>query len=177
MYCNRRIEFIECVRDSYLYQHITDPTRARGNNKPSTIDLVFTNDNDIVESIEFSPPLGASDHCCIHTKIECYPVFDGSDKIVFKYDKADFTKMRETLAINWEKNYESYPDDVHKQWNFFYDRYENSSQHFECEIHPCKHGFTANWFDVFSRNAFGSAPATDQSDCFIVGGRHLSRSP
>ena len=36
--------------------------------------------------------------------------------------------MRDTLAFDWEKNFESCPDDTGKQWNVFYDRYEKAEK-------------------------------------------------
>ena len=35
-------EFIEATRDSFLTQPVSTPTRGRGTNDPSLIDLVFT---------------------------------------------------------------------------------------------------------------------------------------
>ena len=32
----------ETLRDSFLYQHVLEPTRRRGTNKPSILDLIFT---------------------------------------------------------------------------------------------------------------------------------------
>eukprot|EP00794_Sanderia_malayensis_P021254 gene21254-23327_t len=37
-------KFIDCLRDNYLSQHITQPTRVRGTDEPSTLDLLITND-------------------------------------------------------------------------------------------------------------------------------------
>ena len=39
-----KYEFIETVRDCYFYQHIQEPTRGRGSNTPSCIDLIFSNE-------------------------------------------------------------------------------------------------------------------------------------
>ena len=41
--------FLETVRDCYLYQHVTAPTRGRGSDKPSILDLSFTNEEGMVE--------------------------------------------------------------------------------------------------------------------------------
>ena len=30
-------KFLECIRDCYLFQHVTEPTRQRGQNQPSTL--------------------------------------------------------------------------------------------------------------------------------------------
>ena len=44
--------FIECVRDNYLFQHITVSTRQRGNDRPTTLDLLFSNTEDMYDKIE-----------------------------------------------------------------------------------------------------------------------------
>ena len=36
-------KFIECVRDCFLFQHVTEHIRQRGNDHPSTLDLIFSN--------------------------------------------------------------------------------------------------------------------------------------
>ena len=41
--------FIEAIRDSYLTQHIKTPTRGRGTNEPSTLDLLFTSKEEAIE--------------------------------------------------------------------------------------------------------------------------------
>ena len=44
--------------DSYLTQHILTPTRGRGTNEPSLIDLVFSSNAESIESIELHAPSG-----------------------------------------------------------------------------------------------------------------------
>ena len=53
--------FFECIKDCYLHQHVHVPTRFRGNQK-STLDLIFTREEDDVKNIEVIQPLGKSDH-------------------------------------------------------------------------------------------------------------------
>ena len=60
--CDSQYEFIETVRDCYLYQHIQEPTRGRGSNIPSCIDLNFTNEEGMIRDINFDSRLGKSDH-------------------------------------------------------------------------------------------------------------------
>ena len=55
--------------DSNLYQHITDQTRIREGRNSNTIDLVFTNDEHLIENLEVEPPLGNSDHVGLLFKI------------------------------------------------------------------------------------------------------------
>jgi hypothetical protein len=58
-------KFIEATRDSFLTQHISTPTRGRGTNEPTLIDLVFASNEECIENINISPPLGKSDHSMI----------------------------------------------------------------------------------------------------------------
>ena len=41
---SKEAHFIEALRDSFLHQNIQEPTRRRGSDDPSTIDLLLTND-------------------------------------------------------------------------------------------------------------------------------------
>ena len=40
-------QFINCIEDHYLTQHVKEPTRWRGNDTTSVLDLVFTNEDEI----------------------------------------------------------------------------------------------------------------------------------
>ena len=42
---DKEFKFIEKLRDCYLVQHLTEPTRGRGTNEPSLLDLVLTGDD------------------------------------------------------------------------------------------------------------------------------------
>ena len=79
--------FIECVRDSFMYQHVTESTRQRGNDRPSCLDLVFTNKEELIDTVEQVAPLGKSDHSVlkfdIKLKVEPTP-----PKLVIKYEQS-----------------------------------------------------------------------------------------
>ena len=60
--------FVEATRDSFLTQHILTPTRGRGSDEPSILDLLFTSRNESVESVDFHAPLGKSDHSVIKSR-------------------------------------------------------------------------------------------------------------
>ncbi len=57
---DRGYVFIENIRDNYLYQHVTKPTRARGEQKQNTIDLILTNEEGMVDTIEYISPIGVT---------------------------------------------------------------------------------------------------------------------
>ena len=42
--------FVESIRDSYMFQHVMENTRMRENCEPSTLDLILTNDENMIES-------------------------------------------------------------------------------------------------------------------------------
>ena len=72
---SKEYKFIETVRDCYLYQHIEKPTRKRGNDEPSMIDLLLTDEEMQVSDAVHHAPLGNSDHCVITFKYHCYLQF------------------------------------------------------------------------------------------------------
>ena len=63
--------FPEAVRDAYLTQHIEVPTRGRGSDRPTTLDLLITNDDALVDDLIVGAPVGKSDHAVISAKIVC----------------------------------------------------------------------------------------------------------
>ena len=58
-------KFFECCRDSYFYQHVLEPTRERIANEPSTLDLIFTNEENMLSNLQYLPGLGKSYHCIL----------------------------------------------------------------------------------------------------------------
>ena len=53
--------FYDNINENLLVQHINVNTRKLGNS-PSRLDLVFTNEEDMVEDIKCLAPLGKNDH-------------------------------------------------------------------------------------------------------------------
>ena len=63
--------FIEALRDSYLYQYITQPTKIRQGQEPSILDLIVTNEEGMVEGMKYLNPLGKSDHIILCFDFRC----------------------------------------------------------------------------------------------------------
>ena len=59
-------DFIMTLQDCFLYQHVTDPTRYRVNQEPSLLDLVITNEEDLISDLQYQPGRWKSDTsaCC-----------------------------------------------------------------------------------------------------------------
>ena len=50
---SQEFRFIECITDSFLFQHVTKPTRVRESDTPNLLDLIFTNEANIITNIEY----------------------------------------------------------------------------------------------------------------------------
>ena len=116
--------FIECMHDCYWYQHVNEPTRGRGSDKPSVLDLVLSNEVGMVDSVDIEAPLGASDHGLINITFRSH-IDEEPPKLIFQYEKADYNKMRELLDVAWQEVFSepSVIDNIDEQWNIFSKRY------------------------------------------------------
>ena len=117
-------KFIECIRDCFFHQHVKEATRQRGSNEPSTLDLLFTNDENMVTNLEYLSPLGRSDHTILKFTLTCYAE-EEAPKIRVSYDRGNYTKFNEIMQnIDWEEKFSSCPDDVDEQFEIFETAYK-----------------------------------------------------
>ena len=63
-------DFLECVTDNILYQHVTVLTRFRGNER-STLDLILTQEEEDIKNINVYQPIGNSDHGVVTAEFIC----------------------------------------------------------------------------------------------------------
>ena len=82
-------QFLEALRDSFLFQHVDEPTRCRGADEPSLIDLILTSENNQISDMKFLSPLGKSDHSVLVFSFKCYAELKATSKR-FIYHSADF---------------------------------------------------------------------------------------
>ncbi len=47
--------FLESIRDNYLHQHVNMFTRMRGEDTPHILDLVLTNEENMIDEIHYQP--------------------------------------------------------------------------------------------------------------------------
>ena len=57
--------FFDKTHDLFLYQHVSDLTRVRAGQHLSKLDYVFTDEENAVDKVNCTAPLGKSDHVCI----------------------------------------------------------------------------------------------------------------
>lgn len=109
-------KFIELLRDNFMHQHVTENTRYRVGQNPSLLDLIITNDEDIVENITYRDTLGASDHIGLTFEIACKLNINVNRHPRTNFFKGNYEACREYLSkVDWkcidDKN-------VHKTWEF-----------------------------------------------------------
>ncbi len=104
-------KFLDAMCDSFLYQHITSPTRTREGQEPSLLDLIITNEEDMVSNVEHQSPLGKSDHSLIQFYFNCYHACLSNNTSKYLFNKADFAGMKESLgSVDWESKFQETED-------------------------------------------------------------------
>ena len=103
-------QFLNCINDNLLIQHVNECTRARGTDKPSLIDLIITdNTQSITDSIEYQAPLGYGDHAVLIWNYlvsveEKDEELDNPNTAKWNVEKGDYIKLNSLLSeINWEE--------------------------------------------------------------------------
>ena len=49
---------LEALDDAFLFQHVSTPTRWREGQTPSTLDLIITNEDNVIDHMTACDPLG-----------------------------------------------------------------------------------------------------------------------
>ena len=110
--------FFESIKDTYLIQHIKENTRYRSGNQPSLLDLILTNEEDMVSDLEYLPGLGKSDHVSLTFTYNCFieAAFNNFKKLNFH--KGDF-KGYETEKEAIDGDAELADLNLVESWNSF----------------------------------------------------------
>jgi hypothetical protein len=112
-------KFVDTVQDCFLFQHINKPTRWKGTQKPNILDLILTNEEQMVNNIEYSSPLGKSDHCMLSFDFNCYIKIYISQRNIRLHNRGRFQEFRESLGkMEWESLL-SDTNDIDQNWNKF----------------------------------------------------------
>ena len=110
--------FIQCLRDNALFQHVICPTRGRMGNRSNILDLVITNEIGMVDEIRYESPLGKSDHSVINVDFRCYAEICDTKVMKYYYDRGDYVSMKSKLEnVIWHDVLGS--GDINTQWSNF----------------------------------------------------------
>ena len=115
--------FIECLRDNFLSQFITEPTRYREGQRANILDLFITDKSEIVRKVTYSTNLGFSDHISFIVELNCSIVNKESKTLKRNFHKGNYDIIREELSsVDWNNMDEL---NVEDSWNFFLDKINN----------------------------------------------------
>jgi hypothetical protein len=117
--------FIETLRDNFLQQLVKDPTRFRGADRPSVIDLIITNSESAVANLGLEAPLGRSDHRLLTMEVICPMTKEASEKKILNFNKGNYEELRQRLDRAWEDELRNKPT-VEDKWNHFIQHYESA---------------------------------------------------
>ena len=125
---SEQAKFLDECLNSFLYQHVREFTRVRGNDQPSVLDLVLSRSELEVIDLEYLSPVGSSDHCILSFRFtidhgDHQGQMDGQDKRNFH--KGDY-ELASTMfdEVNWEGVLT--PLDVDEAWNVFLNKYQST---------------------------------------------------
>ena len=112
-------QFVDCLFDCYLEQYVEHPTRRRGTDEPSLIDLIITeNSQHLADSIKHSMPFGKSDHdvltwdYLVTVKEEDKTDKNTEEKVRYNVNKGNYEGLNSVLkCINWDEELKDIPLD------------------------------------------------------------------
>ena len=110
---------LEALADCFLFQHVHEPTRYRVGELPSTLDLILSNEEGMIQNLHYLPGLGNSDHITLHFQLACYTTKSENSAPKLNFWRADFTTLNslicdvmwdELLSSNVEESYATFKD-------------------------------------------------------------------
>src|SRR6266536_2792806 len=108
-------------------QNVFECTRYRQGNEPSRLDYIFTDEENIVEDLQYLTPLGASDHVGLLWKLRL-EMSENNTGIVGKlaYWRGNYEAMEvELRGVVWEKLLEG--RNVEESWQIIKNKCEEMS--------------------------------------------------
>lgn len=110
-------KFLECIRDNFLEQPITQPTRWRDIDPGNVLDLVFVDTLDFIKNVEITARLGNSDHLSIELEIDSYVDCKSTEIKKRNYYRGNYKLAADELCkIQWEVMTDM---SVQDSWDFF----------------------------------------------------------
>ena len=146
--------FVECIRDSYLVQHVTQPTRIRTGNEPSVLDLIFTNEEGMMSDLNYQSSLGKSDHLLISFSFNCYTtaVFQGSQQVKYNYHRGNY----QSLKANLSRDEEFRGFDLSRSWSSLTEMSTGGDTHTNFTLHVMRLEQPPGWETMFQMRLYKS---------------------
>ena len=111
-------KFLDTTQDLLLFQHVTEPTRMRQGQQPSTLDYVFTDSDNVIEEIKYTDPLGKSDHVTMMWDLLIETTKPASNQPKFNYCKGDYDSITaKLLLVDWKATFQN--TTANQRWLIF----------------------------------------------------------
>ena len=96
-------KFLNLVQDSFLTQHVLEPTRGE-----NVLDIVLSSQKEFIDNVRICEPLGCSDHNQIYFIIKVKGEQNRKIRYRKKFHKGRYKDMRKHLAkIDWNNTLEN----------------------------------------------------------------------
>jgi hypothetical protein len=124
---HKTFKFLESLKDSYLFQHVENPTHKRPGEKANILDLVLTNEENMVENLRHNEPLGKSHHHVITFEFACYSTHKDSSQRKLLLDKGNYEKIRQELEEeDWDEALAE--TNVNDAWSYFSSKLKSAAE-------------------------------------------------
>ena len=124
---------LDITMEHTMTQWIGECTRYRNDEEPSRLDLIFTKEPEIVNSVEYKTPVGKSDHVLIEIKLDesVYVERNETHKIGrWMYNKTDFFGLKKFFSMaDWKELY-SEESGVEDKWYNLVKNYKEGVEKF-----------------------------------------------
>jgi len=94
--------FLSNYKDCFLHQHVLSPTHYRGQQQANILDLILTNEPDMIDKLHYSEPIGRSHHLVLDWIFKGYGCVQKVKTKKYFVNRGDYDGMRLYLEeIDW----------------------------------------------------------------------------
>ena len=98
-----------------------EPTRIRGDNVPSFLNLIFTNEENMVLNLSALPGLGKSDYVILNFSFNCYTYVQSPTFKKYNFFNGKYSVIGEDLSKeDWIRSLQDL--DLSESWDFLTDK-------------------------------------------------------
>ena len=95
--------FIEGIQECGLVQHVTRATRVREGERPSTLDVILSNEEGLVQNLVYHPPIGNSDHIVLQFELTCYAPLTEKSSVRRNLNKGNYQLLNALIReTDWD---------------------------------------------------------------------------
>ena len=104
-----------------MYQHVAEPTRFRIGEISSILDLIFTNEENMISELKYMAGLGKSDHLQLTFNFNCYIEVKRHFFKKHNFFKGKYTELANDLStIDWDGVFNGL--DLSDSWDILTDK-------------------------------------------------------